>query len=170
MSYSPVVSQEPQFEVRDRQRGEHQSAQFLERSSFPDSIEITEMELTRESTFVYSPVLNEKNYVQPSNPGDGTKDMVESNSVEIDEKIPAATLPNMYSFDYIGLYCQFAAVGSTWPRTLYRFVDICFLAGLLYGSCGSLNSFCTNVFKGPSNVCSNSTSIVICGWSFKVQM
>ena len=42
-------------------------------------------------------------------------------------------LPDMWSRDYIGLYCQYAAVG------------------LIYGSTGTLIPFCAYTFNGPAN-------------------
>ena len=45
------------------------------------------------------------------------------------------TPPNMWSLPYVGLYCQYAAVG------------------LLYGSAGTLLPFCVYVYEGPANVC-----------------
>ena len=43
--------------------------------------------------------------------------------------------PDMLTLPYVGLYCQYAAVG------------------LLYGSAGTLLPFCVYVFDGPANVC-----------------
>ena len=60
------------------------------------------------------------------------------------------TVPNMWSLSYVGLYTQYAAVG------------------LLYGSAGTLLPFCAYVFDGPANLCSNSGSIFLFSWSFKL--
>lgn len=59
-------------------------------------------------------------------------------------------VPNMWSLEYIGLFSQYAAVG------------------LLYGSAGTLLPFCVYVYDGPANVCSNSSSIFLFPWSFKL--
>lgn len=59
-------------------------------------------------------------------------------------------VPNMWSKNFIGLYCQYAAVG------------------LLYGSAGTLFPFCAYHFKGAANVCSNSKNIVNFAWNIKV--
>jgi hypothetical protein len=56
----------------------------------------------------------------------------------------------MWSWDYIGLYSQYASVG------------------LLYGSSGTLFPFCFYVYDGASNVCANSRNIVFFAWSFKI--
>jgi hypothetical protein len=59
-------------------------------------------------------------------------------------------VPDMWSWDYIGLYSQYAAVG------------------LLYGSSGTLFSFCVYEFEGESNVCSNSRNLVFFAWNIKI--
>lgn len=59
-------------------------------------------------------------------------------------------LPDMWSYDYIGLYCQYAAVG------------------LLYGSAGTVIPFCVYTFDGPSNVCSNGKNVMFFAWSLKI--
>lgn len=59
-------------------------------------------------------------------------------------------LPDMWSWNYIGLYSQYAAVG------------------LLYGMIGTLLPFCTYVYNGASNVCANARNIVYFAWSFKL--
>ena len=71
-------------------------------------------------------------------------------SETINAAVNNTTVPNMWSFSYIGLYTQYAAVG------------------LLYGSAGTLLPFCVYVFDGPANVCSNSGSIFLFPWSFKL--
>ena len=60
------------------------------------------------------------------------------------------SVPDMWSLSYVGLYTQYAAVG------------------LLYGSAGTLIPFCVYVFDGPANLCSNSGSIFLFAWSFKL--
>jgi hypothetical protein len=59
-------------------------------------------------------------------------------------------IPNMWSLNYIGLYCQYAIVG------------------LLYGSSGTVLPFCIYVYDGPSNLCSNAASIITFPWSLKI--
>ncbi len=59
-------------------------------------------------------------------------------------------LPDMWSLPNIGLYCQYAAVG------------------LLFGSSGTVLPFCAYVKKGSDDVCSNSGSVVLLAWSFKI--
>ena len=59
-------------------------------------------------------------------------------------------LPDMWSLSYIGLYCQYAAVG------------------LLWGSMGALLPFCVYVYDGPSNVCANAKNIVTFAWNIKI--
>jgi hypothetical protein len=66
-----------------------------------------------------------------------------------DEKEPFV-LPDMWSFYYVGLYSQYAAVG------------------LLYGMVGTLLPFCTYVYDGPANVCANAKNIAYFAWSFKI--
>ncbi len=56
----------------------------------------------------------------------------------------------MWSWDYIGLYSQYASVG------------------LLYGTLGTLLPFCVYSYDGPTNVCANAKNIVSFAWSFKV--
>lgn len=59
-------------------------------------------------------------------------------------------LPDMWSWPYIGLYCQYAAVG------------------LLYGTSGALLSLCVYVYDGDPNLCANSSSISFFAWNFKI--
>lgn len=59
-------------------------------------------------------------------------------------------IPDMYAWENIGLYCQYAAVG------------------LLYGSSSTLNSFCVYTKGGEPNVCANASNIVFFAWNFKV--
>lgn len=59
-------------------------------------------------------------------------------------------VPDMWSKEYIGLYCQYASIG------------------LMYGSTGALIPFCVYTFDGPSNVCSNSRNIVTFAWNLKI--
>lgn len=56
-------------------------------------------------------------------------------SLDFDSRISESKqpLPDMWSRDYIGLYCQYAAVG------------------LIYGSTGTLIPFCAYTFNGPAN-------------------
>ena len=61
-----------------------------------------------------------------------------------------AEVPNMWSRDYIGLYAQYAAVG------------------LLYGTKGTLSSFCFYIYDGPSNLCSNASNIMFFAWNIKI--
>jgi hypothetical protein len=59
-------------------------------------------------------------------------------------------VPDMWSKEYIGLYCQYASIG------------------LMYGSTGALIPFCAYVYDGPSNVCANSRNIVTFAWNLKI--
>lgn len=59
-------------------------------------------------------------------------------------------VPDMWSWEYIGLYSQYASVG------------------LLYGSTGTLIPFCVYNYDGAPNVCSNARNIVNFAWSFKL--
>lgn len=56
-------------------------------------------------------------------------------SLSFDSRISESKepLPDMWSRNYIGLYCQYAAVG------------------LIYGSTGTLIPFCAYTFNGPAN-------------------
>lgn len=56
-------------------------------------------------------------------------------NLSVDNRISQSKepLPDMWSRDYIGLYCQYAAVG------------------LIYGSTGTLIPFCAYTFNGPAN-------------------
>ena len=56
----------------------------------------------------------------------------------------------MWSWSFIGLYCQYAAVG------------------LLYGSGGTLLPFCVYTFNGPTNICSNAKNITFFAWHIKI--
>lgn len=66
------------------------------------------------------------------------------------EKSIDSVVPDMWSRDFIGLYCQYAAVG------------------LLYGTSGALTPFCFYHFEGEGNVCSNSKNIVNFAWNLKI--
>jgi hypothetical protein len=59
-------------------------------------------------------------------------------------------VPDMWSKEYIGLYCQYASIG------------------LMYGSTGALLPFCVYTFDGESNVCANARNIVTFAWNLKV--
>jgi hypothetical protein len=72
-----------------------------------------------------------------------------SGSIDIDT---SSEVPDMWSWDYIGLYCQYASIG------------------LLYGSTGALLPFCAYTFNGESNVCANARSISTFGWNLKVRV
>jgi hypothetical protein len=61
-----------------------------------------------------------------------------------------AVQPDMWSRDNIGLYCSYAA------------------GGLLYGTAGTLSSFCVYVYHGQPNVCANASSLMFFAWSFKI--
>lgn len=63
---------------------------------------------------------------------------------------PSDETPNMWSKNYIGLYCQYAAVG------------------LLYGSAGTVYPLCFYVYKGESNLCANASGIVFFAWNIKI--
>eukprot|EP00981_Chlorochromonas_danica_P001508 scaffold326_cov169-Ochromonas_danica.AAC.9 len=75
---------------------------------------------------------------------------IEENDGLIDEAEPLLEVPDMWSWNYVGLYCQYASVG------------------LLYGSSGTLLPFCVYNYDGASNVCANARNIVFFAWSFKV--
>lgn len=62
----------------------------------------------------------------------------------------AIEVPDMWSWPYIGLYCQYAAVG------------------LLYGSSGALLSLCAYVYDGQPNLCANSANITFFAWNLKI--
>jgi hypothetical protein len=59
-------------------------------------------------------------------------------------------VPDMWSWNYIGLYSQYASVG------------------LLYGMSGTLLPFCVYTFDGATNVCANAQNIVFFAWNFKI--
>ena len=68
-----------------------------------------------------------------------------------DVMIPVEShVPNMWSKDYIGLYCCYA------------------IFGLLYGGSGTWLPFCEYVFKGSSNLCANTGNIGFFAWNFKL--
>lgn len=71
-------------------------------------------------------------------------------NAEFSDEQPESIVPDMWSWDYIGLYSQYASVG------------------LLYGSTGTLMPFCVYHFEGESNVCANARNIVTFAWSFKI--
>jgi len=71
-----------------------------------------------------------------------------SNSFSTDDKV--FSTKDMWSINYVGLYCQYAAVG------------------LLYGSSGTLIPFCAYAFKGPTNVCANAKNITFFAWNIKL--
>lgn len=76
-----------------------------------------------------------------------------SKSQNTDEKSPQddVAVPDMFSWNYIGLYAQYAAVG------------------LLYGSTSfTTSTFCPYIFHGDPNVCSNASSIAFFAWNFKI--
>jgi len=66
-------------------------------------------------------------------------------SLSFDSRISESKepLPDLWSRDYIGLYCQYAAVG------------------LIYGSTGTLIPFCAYTFNGPANGESGSNYLYI---------
>jgi hypothetical protein len=57
---------------------------------------------------------------------------------------------NMWHMDHIGLYCHYAA------------------GGLLYGTAGTLSTFCVYVYGGAPNVCANAGNLMFFPWSFKI--
>jgi hypothetical protein len=59
-------------------------------------------------------------------------------------------IPNMWSWDYIGLYSCFAAVG------------------FLCGTVGTSGTFCVYVFGGSPNVCANAPNLMLFAWNFKI--
>lgn len=69
---------------------------------------------------------------------------------EISDVVERKDVPNMWTKDFIGLYCQYAAVG------------------LLYGTSGALMPLCAYVYDGATNVCANSTNIVTFAWNMKI--
>jgi hypothetical protein len=71
-------------------------------------------------------------------------------NLESNEKNSRSTAPNMWTKEYIGLYCQYAGVG------------------LLYGMSGTFYPFCNYHFVGRPNVCANSNNIVFFAWSLKI--
>jgi hypothetical protein len=71
-----------------------------------------------------------------------------SNSFSTDDKV--FSTKDMWSINYVGLYCQYAAVG------------------LLYGSSGTLIPFCAYAFKGSTNVCANAKNITFFAWNIKL--
>ena len=72
-------------------------------------------------------------------------------SVEYPVEKFTPTLPDMWSWNYIGLYAQYAAVGLLYGSTIY-----------------TTNTFCPYVFKGEPNVCSNASNIAFFAWNFKI--
>lgn len=71
-------------------------------------------------------------------------------NIEVLVKPDIQKLPNMWSKDYIGLYCQYAAVG------------------LLYGSTTTLLPICAYTYEGHANVCANARNISLFAWNIKV--
>jgi MFS family permease len=68
-----------------------------------------------------------------------------------DVKIPEQSLvPNIWTKDYIGLYCCYA------------------IFGLILGGSGTWIPFCEYVYKGSSNLCANTGNIGFFAWNFKV--
>mgnify|MGYP000571086428 CR=1 FL=1 len=57
---------------------------------------------------------------------------------------------NIWTLDHIGLYCVYGA------------------GGLLYGTAGTLSSFCVYVYHGQPNVCANSINLYFFAWNFKI--
>jgi hypothetical protein len=59
-------------------------------------------------------------------------------------------VPNLWSWNFIGLYSQYAAIG------------------LLYGTSGTLFPFCVYVFDGEANLCANASSMCFFAWNLKI--
>ncbi|RYG65446.1 hypothetical protein EON64_11895 [archaeon] len=76
-------------------------------------------------------------------------DISQHSALEISDNDPLF-VPNIWTWDYIGLYCQYASVG------------------LLYGSSGTYLPFCAYIYDGASNTCANARNIVNFAWSFKL--
>lgn len=77
-------------------------------------------------------------------------DNSQHSALEINSETDPLFVPNMWTWDYIGLYCQYASVG------------------LLYGSSGTYLPFCAYIYDGASNTCANARNIVNFAWSFKL--
>jgi hypothetical protein len=56
--------------------------------------------------------------------------------------------PSMWSWNYCGLYAQYAAVG------------------LVYGSMSVSYNFCVYYYDGPTNLCANAKNIQMLAWRF----
>jgi hypothetical protein len=91
----------------------------------------------------YAPLLND--------------DSPENENLENDHKLkeyPSSSFsspwsaPSMWSWDYCGLYAQYAAVG------------------LVYGSMNVSYNFCVYYYDGPSNLCANAKNIQMLAWRF----
>ena len=68
----------------------------------------------------------------------------------LESDVEKGSLPDMFSMEYIGLYCQYAAIGI--------------LSGL-QTTCGI---FCPYVFHGDPNLCANAKTILSLTWVFKL--
>ena len=69
---------------------------------------------------------------------------------KIDSSDENQPVPDMWSWNYLGLYAQYAAVG------------------LIFGSTGTLMPFCVYSFHGASNVCANAKNITTFAWNVKI--
>ena len=91
------------------------------------------------------------NQIQIDDANDENSDIIKLKfSMEMEKEIVKQEPPDMWSWGYIGLYAQYAAVG------------------LLYGTGGALLPLCVYVYDGESNLCANGFSIVTFAWSFKI--
>ncbi len=101
----------------------------------------------------HPPPVNNSNTAINKQKGNVEKgDEEESLKLQPKDEIPLVkpSVPDMWSWEYIGLYSQYASVG------------------LLYGTSGTLIPFCVYTFDGATNVCANASNIVFFAWNFKI--
>lgn len=94
--------------------------------------------------------LNEYRTISRGNRRESFENMIRSSIASVEEFQQDTIVPNMWSKHYIGLYCQYAAIG------------------LLYGTGGALVSLCVYAYDGSPNLCANASSITFFAWSFKI--
>ena len=73
-----------------------------------------------------------------------------SNEAPVDIVVNETLEERMWTWNYVGLYSQYAAVG------------------LLYGMSGMSLNFCIYHYKGDDNMCANANGFIFLAWSFKL--
>ncbi len=111
-----------------------------------------ELNKSKISTISEEPVSSKKDADSPDSSDEMVRpsDSSDAASVRGSHNRTKYILPNMWSKQNVGLYCQYMAVG------------------LLYGAGGTVLPFCAYVKGGEDQVCSNASSVVFLAWNFKI--